>query len=95
MLQGGRKGRSKTAKSKKELLAAGVTFSTPVTSLPPFVEPGSHFLESTTQATYPFDLNNFLAADANPLKFNDVTSSENDLIIPTFVDTLKPVLSGN
>ena len=67
-----------------------------MTSLSGFLENGSHFMESTPEpATYAFDFNNFLAADANPLKFNDVTSSDNDLIIPTFVDTLKPVLSGN
>ena len=53
-------------------------------------------MESTPEpAAYVFDFNNFPSADANGLKFNDVASSDNDLIIPTFVDTLKPVLSGN
>lgn len=73
-----------------------MTFPTPMTALPAFLENGSHFMESTPEpAAYAFDFNNFPSADANPLKFNDVTSSENDLIIPTFVDTLKPVISSN
>lgn len=53
-------------------------------------------MENTAeQAAFAFEFSNFPSADANPLKFNDVTSSENDLIIPTFVDTLKPVLSSS
>ena len=96
MFQGGRKGRSKNSKNKKELLAAGVTFPSLMTSLPAFLENGSHFMENTPkQPEFAFEFSNFLPTDANPLKFNDVTSSENDLIIPTFVDTLKPVLSSS
>ena len=100
MSQGGRKGRGKSGKNKKELLAAGVTFSTPVTSLPTFLETGAHFMESTTEQAAPgFDFSNFPSSEASRLKFSDVSTTTNsfdsDVIIPTFVETLKPVLTSN
>ncbi|XP_028412983.1 transcriptional activator GLI3-like [Dendronephthya gigantea] len=91
--RGGRKGRGKTAKNKKELLAAGVTFNTPMTSLPAFLESSTRFLENTTESSvYPADIVGFSSSE--PLNFNDVSTRDSDLVIPTFVDTLKPVLSS-
>lgn len=83
-------------------MAAGVTFPTPMTPIPGFLESGAHFMESTPEATgYGFDFNNFRSMDVHHLKFNDLSATRNgfenesDLIIPTFVDTLKPVISSN
>ena len=79
--------------NKKELLAAGVTFPSSMMSL---TENNAHYLDtslSETAVAYPFDFSNL--SSSNPLKFNEVTSGEKDLIIPKFVDTLKPVISNS
>lgn len=70
-----------------------MTFNTPMTSLPAYLDSGTHFMESTPESSvYSVDIANFSSSD--PLKFNDVSTRDNDLVIPTFVDTLKPVLSS-
>lgn len=46
-------------------------------------------LPETTTA-YPFDFNNI--SNANVFKLSEATFGEKDLIIPNFVDTLKPVI---
>ena len=97
--QGGRKGRnSKTAKNKKELLAAGVTFPTPVTALPGFLENPAYMPSTPDPASFGFNFNAFPPADANNMSFGMETSNmDNDnsqLRIPTFEETLKPVISA-
>lgn len=79
-----------------------MTFSTGVDTLPGFLESSRYMASTPDPGSYGFNFNTFSSGDANPLAFNGECSTDrtnfekdnNQLRIPTFEETLKPVISA-